>query len=260
MLGANMCSMQDMRLPRRYGPAKPGDGRIRYRRIRFPADLSSWTPGFAYAAGLVATDGSLSKDWKTIAQTSKDRDLLVTFKSCIGAGQPITWCRDAYRVQIVDVGFYDWLRSIGLRQRKSLSLVAVSVPEVYFLHLVRGLMDGDGTIRTPLVVPNPRRYPEHRYQQLTVQFLSASSRHIRWLERKLRERLGIRGWIGTERRRRNRTMHFVRYAKHASIVLLKALYEDASAPRLERKWRRWNDFCLNGRPTRVWTRRSVEIG
>lgn len=227
-------------------------------RFTPPGSDEDWTPGLAYAVGLIATDGCLSNDGKTVAQVSKDRDLLETFKRCIGSEAKIGWNRRAYRVQVVDVGLYRWLEATGLTQRKSLTLGRVGVPDAVFLHFVRGLLDGDGSILVSMVVPNPRRYPVHRYQRLRVQFLTASETHATWLRAEINRLLGLAGWLNVRLRPGVHPQYVVRYSKHESIALLKALYADPSAPRLERKWARWNDFSLNGKPTRVWSRRSGE--
>lgn len=222
-----------------------------------PVDEREWTPQFAYAVGLIATDGCLVGDGKTVAFVSKDRDLVRTFKACILSEQPIGRNRQHYRVQVVDVNFYDWLLAIGLTPRKSLTLGAVAVPDRLFLDLVRGLLDGDGSIKTYVTVPNRRRYPAHTYQRLGVELHSASYGHLSWVRQKLQVILGLGGWIGTRKRRPPyAALHVLRYSKHESLVLLPALYRDPRAPRLERKWKTWNDFCVKGKPTRMWSRRS----
>jgi len=43
----------------------------------------AWCPNFAYAVGLLTADGNLSKDGRHISLTSKDVQLLNTFKKCI---------------------------------------------------------------------------------------------------------------------------------------------------------------------------------
>ncbi len=59
-------------------------------------------------------------------------------------------------MQIADVRFWDWLVGIGLRPRTSLALGPLAVPDPVFIDFARGLLDGDGTVRTSLVAPNPR--------------------------------------------------------------------------------------------------------
>lgn len=168
-----------------------GAGRYRqkYPRLRTPKQDGEWTRELAYAVGLIATDGCLSSDNKTVVQVSKDRELLETFKRCLGSEAPVSWNRRAFRVQIADVAFYDWLLSVGLTPRKSLTLGRLAVPDRFFLETVRGLLDGDGNIYTGLTIPNRRRYPDHAYQRLVVRFHSASRQHIEWLRSELERNL-----------------------------------------------------------------------
>lgn len=42
-----------------------------------------WSNELAYAVGLIATDGNLSKDGRHIELTSKDTEQLETFKRCL---------------------------------------------------------------------------------------------------------------------------------------------------------------------------------
>lgn len=234
-----------------------GNWRSRWARIRLPGIDAEWTPEFAYAIGLLATDGCLGGR-KAVILTSKDRDLLETFKRCIAAEAPIGRNRHAYRVQVMDVRFYRWLEWIGVTPRKSLTLGALSVPDAFVLHTVRGLLDGDGSIYTGLTIPNRKRYPHHSYQRLWVRFHSASLAHIEWLRALLERSLGIRGFVTFKRPRteRHAIVWILRYAKHESMRLLDALYADPAAPCLERKWKSWVDFRDHGKPTRTWTRRS----
>ena len=73
---------------RRYGRHATRDARVKWRRIAVPVDEREWTPQFAYAVGLIATDGCLVGDGKTVAFVSKDRDLVQTFKACILSPNP----------------------------------------------------------------------------------------------------------------------------------------------------------------------------
>lgn len=187
--------------------------------------------------------------------TSKDRDLVETFRSCIGAEAPIGRNQDAYRVQVGDIRFYRWLESIGVTPRKSLTLGALAVPARFMLDTVRGLMDGDGSVYVGMTVPNRSRYPGHTYQRLRVKFHSASSGHIEWLRGEIRAILALKGWVTAQMRPGGALLFVLRYSKHESITLLEKLYEDPTAPRLERKWLQWVEFRDHGKPTRKWTNR-----
>ena len=240
------------------GQAPHIDRRRKYPRVQFPQLDDDWTPRFAYAVGLLATDGGLTGR-KTVAFASKDEVQVQTFLSCVGAANAIGWNEKAYRVQINDVHFYRWLESIGVTARKSLTLGSLAVPKPFFLDMVRGLLDGDGSIYTGVIVPNRRSYPEHVYQRLTVRFHSASENHVLWLRAQLEELLGIAGWISLQRRKvtgRDSVLFTLRYSKHESVTLLGQLYADPRAPRLRRKWRKWIDFRDHGMATRTWTRRT----
>jgi hypothetical protein len=228
------------------------------RRFVPPSTDADWTAALAYAVGLVATDGCLSKNRKTVTQVSKDFDLLTTFLQCIGSEARIAWNRRAYRAQVSDVGFYRWLESIGLTSRKSLTLGALSVPTTLFAHVARGLLDGDGSVKFSVVVPNPRRYPHHTYPRLQVEFVSASEDHLRWLRGRLHEIYGFDGWMTVRKKKRANPLYLLRYSKHEAIPLLTELYRDPSAPRLERKWRVWDTYRSSARPTRIWTSRRSD--
>jgi len=76
---------------------------------------------------------------------------LETFLNCIGRRAKISTVIGGFgtkglRVQIGDLGLYRWLQSIGLTPRKSLTLGAIDAPTDVFAHVVRGLLDGDGSI------------------------------------------------------------------------------------------------------------------
>jgi hypothetical protein len=224
--------------------------------VRVALEGTPWSAPLAYAVGLIATDGCLSSDLRHVSQVSKDRDLLETFKACIGSTAPIGLDGNVYRVQIGDVVFHRWLQAIGLTPRKSLTLGRVAVPDPYFLDFARGLLDGDGSVIVSTVTPTPRRYPEHRYERLRVQFHSASQRHIEWLQMELSRLLGLRGWIGMRCKNGFNPLYVLRYSKHEAIHLLEALYRDPTSPRLARKWAKWTEYRDHRQPTRAWSRRG----
>ncbi len=77
----------------------------------------------------------------------------------------------AWQVQFGDVELYRWLESVGLTQRKSLTLGPIAVPDEFFSDLVRGLLDGDGSILNFVHGPTKRTYPAYRYERLWIPFL-----------------------------------------------------------------------------------------
>jgi hypothetical protein len=212
-----------------------------------------WSPAIAYAVGLIATDGCLYRDGRHIAFVSKDEEQMRTFLNCIERphlryhlAQSSTggW---AFRVQVSHVVLYRWLISIGLTPRKSLVLGALDVPPAHLFSLVRGLLDGDGSIYTGVHRPTKRRYPSYWYERLSTSFLSASPTHVEWLRGRLRDVLQIDGSVEVRQREDRTTMFRLKYAKRESLVLLANLYQGDSQPRLTRKWLKW-DLYLSRHP------------
>ncbi len=219
-----------------------------------------WSPRLAYAVGLIATDGCLSASRRHIFFGSKDLELIETFLACIESGArprlQSGYKGRYYRAEISDVGLYRWLLSAGLTPRKSLTLAQINVPDPFIFDLVRGLLDGDGSILDTTVTPNRRLYPEHHYRRLNAVFVSASRAHLDWLRGALQRVLGVSGAILTAAPPGRNPIHKLKFGKHASLRLLAALYADPDAPRLERKWRVWRDYCCDRPTTRMWSRRS----
>jgi LAGLIDADG DNA endonuclease family protein len=208
-----------------------------------------WSSTMAYVVGLLATDGCLSKDRRHIILTSRDRQLVETYLECLG--RPIRWTvvrkrrrKPAYYAQFADVAFYDWLLSIGLTPKKSLTLGAIDVPDCYLVSLARGLLDGDGSISFFRHRPTRLKYPDYIYERLWVFFLSASRFHIDWLRDRLKTTRGLDGYVERIVRKKRHDLFRVKYGKRESIILLRLLYADPGAPCLERKRMIWNEYLL----------------
>ena len=110
-----------------------------------------WSPRFAYAIGLMVSDGNLSPDGRHINFTSKDLELIQLFQESldikihIGKKANSSSKKKSYFVtQFSDVLFYKFLMSIGLMPNKSKSIGEIQVPPRYFFDFLRGSFDGDG--------------------------------------------------------------------------------------------------------------------
>ncbi len=181
-----------------------------------------WSSEFAYAIGLLVTDGSLSKDGRHIDFTSKDRIMVTLFKKCLGLNNKIgrktrgkEKIKKYFRVQCGDTNFYKFLLSIGLTPRKSKTIQAIRIPKKYFFDFLRGHFDGDGTFYSYW---DPRW--KSSFMFYTV-FVSASRKHIIWLQREICTFLNIKGYINSDNRR---TIYYLRYAKKESVKLLEKIY------------------------------------
>ena len=223
---------------------------IQYRRQGADAALPIiWCPRLAYAAGLIATDGCLSGDGRHITFVSKDEDLMRSLLGCVGRSHirhrlvQSEYGGWAYRGQFSHAALYRWLISIGVMPRKSLRLGAIDVPDEYLLVLVRGLLDGDGSIYTLVHQPTPKTYPNYRYERLWTLFNSASRAHVEWIKGRLTRALAVDGYVETlHREDRVNPLYRLKYGNVASKTLLAALYADERAPRLERKREIWASY------------------
>lgn len=193
-----------------------------------------WSPEFAYAIGLLTTDGNLSPDRRHINFTTKDKELAELFRECLGLTNAIG--RKArgheeekkyYCVQFGDVIFYNFLLGIGLMPRKSKVLSELAISEKYFFHFLRGHFDGDGTFFS---------YWDPRWRSsfmFYTEFVSASRAHIMWLQGLLFKKLKVKGHITHDGRR---ICYQLKYAKKESLILFRKMYEEKRTFFLKRKY------------------------
>lgn len=196
---------------------------------------TAWRPELAYVVGLIATDGCLYNDRRHINLTSKDLQLIRTFKKCLGlrnkegkknSGFADTW---AYNLQFGSVDFYNFLLDIGLTPAKSKTMSEIKIPKEYFPDFLRGLFDGDGTIYSYM---DPRWASSHMFY---TAFVSASKLFIDWLQKQGNGILGINGRISISRKVEGNTVYQLKYAKKESLVLIGHMYYNHKVPCLKRK-------------------------
>lgn len=181
-----------------------------------------WSPEFAYAIGLIVTDGSLSKNGRHISFTSKDKQLIDIFINCLNLKNKIAMKNSGtvkekkyFVVQFGDVGFYEFLLKIGVTQKKSKNLEAISIPSQYFFDFLRGHFDGDGTFYS---------YWDSRWRSsfmFYTEFISSSQKHILWLQSQIATHLNIKGHITKSN---NQACYQLKYAKAESFKLFPKLY------------------------------------
>lgn len=192
-----------------------------------------WSSDFAYAIGLITTDGNLSPDGRHIDFTSQDKEQLLNFMKCLGIKVKIGHKTSGFtdrgcsRIQFGDVNFYRFLLSIGLTSRKSKTLSQLKIPGKYFFDFLRGHFDGDGTFYSYF---DPRWRSSFMFYTV---FISASMSHIVWLRDILQKRLKIVGHITHTQKT---SWYQLKYAKKESLKLLKKLYYTNEITYLSRKY------------------------
>lgn len=198
---------------------------------RRPRVSCEWSENLGYIVGLFASDGSLSKDGRHLNFTSKDLDLVETIRALMSLKNKIgkksrggSKEKKYYQLQFGDIHFYEFLVSIGLRKKKSLTLGPLLIPDIYFRDFLRGCIDGDGSI-------DSFQHPESSSPQIRVRLCSASPRFLPWMLLSIRKTLGISGgWIV-----KNRHMYVLCFGKSDSLLLLSQIYYKEGLPSLRRK-------------------------
>lgn len=193
-----------------------------------------WSAAFAYAIGLLATDGNLSPDNRHINFTNMDEDLAITFKKCLGIDNKIgrksrggSKEKKYYVVQFGDRNFYEFLNGIGITKAKSKTLGKLKIPAKYFADFLRGCVDGDGNIGTFV-------HPESKHLQLRVRLVSASLPFLFWIKEEISKCAGIKtGWIG----KRMKSVYPLTYGKTDSVKLFGFIYYPGVQYYLDRKYK-----------------------
>lgn len=195
-----------------------------------------WTSHLAYATGLMASDGNLSKDGRHLVFVSKDYQLIKTFKKCLKLKCKIglkksgfTPNKKYFYVQFGDKKLYDFWVSIGITPAKSKTIAELKIPDKYFFDFLRGSFDGDGSFYS---------YWDRRWASsflFYLSFVSASIKHINWLRRKIKKLVGARGHFSNQLY--SRTFQ-LKYAKNEARIIFYKMYRSKNIPKLERKFKK----------------------
>lgn len=178
-----------------------------------------WSSNLAYAVGLIATDGNLSKDGRHIDLTSKDLSQIENFLIAINNNYKIGMKSSGYSkkkcyfTQFSNVKLYRFFLKIGLTPAKSKTMGVLKIPNRFFADFLRGSLDGDGYTYS---------YYDRRWKnsfQLYTGFVSASRKHLEWLSLKIEELYKINGSIHFRVR-----AFSLEFAKRHSLILLKKIY------------------------------------
>ena len=202
----------------------------------------------AYVVGLTATDGCLLSGRRVMNFKSADRELVTLYLRLLGRPDHVLRERTrsggtAYKTQFGDTRLYGWFLSVGLTPRKSLTLGAIDVPEAHLFPLLRGLLDGDGTITNKTYRADTGGRPDYFWEYLITRFCSASRAHVEWIAERIRHATDLKGYVQVihDSRPARHPFFHLRYGKRASVTLLPLIYPDG-APCLERKRAIWVSY------------------
>ncbi len=143
-----------------------------------------------YLLGVFMSDGCISKDEKIISLASKDKSWIDDIRDIISPDRPIyERKRDGYTVcnilSMSNQSIAKWMISYGCTYKKSLNIeIKKEIPIKYFPDLIRGLIDGDGSIVFNDAI---RRIGdrEYRYKNIIISLVSASKKFLEQLQKQL---------------------------------------------------------------------------
>jgi hypothetical protein len=191
-----------------------------------------WSSNFAYAIGLITSDGWLTKEVPRIGFGSREAEMIENFQKALGLHNVIglharggetekRYFYTAFKSRV----FYDFLLEIGLMPAKSKIIQSVDIPDKFFPDFLRGLFDGDGTFYTSWDARWPNSFV------FKTSFASASSDFISWLKDRLADLYGVRGYL-----HKGRGVLNLEYTKRDSKRLFEVMYHSADILFLERKY------------------------
>lgn len=171
-----------------------------------------------YLVGLIASDGCLSSDGRHIDITAKDRNFLTELTKKLKIRNRVCLKnrgtnKEAYRIQIANRNFYDFLVSIGLTQNKSLNLGPIKTPVLYFVDFLRGLIDGDGGMQRWI-------HRTNRREQWNLRVASGSEKFLIWLRDEIERLMNVKGRVYSE----SATQFRLKYGKMAARAIAEKCY------------------------------------
>jgi|SRR3989344_4436847 len=211
------------------------------RGIKPRGEISTqWSANLAYAIGLISSDGNLSPNGRIVTFVSKDLQLINALQSSLGIDKIVHYKSSGFApnkryafINICDILFYNFLLSIGLSAAKSKTIGILEIPDEYFIDFLRGSFDGDGSFYS---------YWDKRWASsflFYLSFISASLKHIQWLQKKIHQLIGPEGHAGKEMY--NNKAYQLKYAKGEARIILERMYYSPTLPKLERKYKKVYD-------------------
>lgn len=187
---------------------------------------------FWYLVGLIAADGCLFADGRHVDITAKDASYLRLIKrrcdfTCSVTRKFNTWGNLSHHVQISSRPFHARLVELGLMSRKSKRLGPLGIPSPYFSEFLRGVIDGDGSIRV-------WRHPSNGGEQWSLRISGASRPFLEWLKNSCKTIFGVEGKLH-EKRSQHADICVLKFGKMAAQVVLKQCYYEGMGIVLKRK-------------------------
>jgi hypothetical protein len=192
-----------------------------------------WSDEMAYILGFLAADGNIRKGhYVRIGLALKDEDHLTKIRNVLAPTKHITYTNDEYghKAAHLCIGsqyMCKRLKTLGIEERKSLSLAFPNIPEQYLSHFIRGYFDGDGCISRF----HPADYVKgvNRYSVIIV----GTSAFLSGMASVFSLALGIN--TKEPKKQTNEQLYKIAYSTEDSIKICEWMYRDSTI-HLERKY------------------------
>lgn len=189
--------------------------------------FASWQPVMAYVFGYWLADGNMyyqpSSGGYTVSIGSKDRAHLELLREVIGLGSLVRITgSEVFKLVICRKAMFNDLQRLGGSERKSLTLTWPAVPTEQLPHLVRGYVDGDGSLSW------------NRPNNSVIPLLEAAGTQdfLTGMAQAIEEHTGI---PAPTCHKRQRSVHKIAWYGLQAKCLAVWLYQQNAGPALERK-------------------------
>jgi len=207
------------------------------RQVHVPPEvLAAWpSASLAYAVGVIAADGNLSKGNHVVRLSSTDFELTQHYRACLRLSSAVETRKQLpkhashnplYWVAFTDHAYRAFLERLGLTPAKSLALGPLDIPDTVFPDFVRGYWDGDGGWYL-------KQGPQQRYPGLLAQATCSSPAFFEWLQARIEQQTGLHGGLAGKQ---------LYYYGAKAVTLGLWMYYAPELPSLTRKRAVWEQF------------------
>lgn len=196
---------------------------LRYKKFAVDEGFfKKWSPEMAYILGYIAADGNIAWDKKkcynslTITACAKDKKHLEKVRKVMQITKLLLFgqATNSYRLIIANKIICLDLMSLGIMPRKSLTIKLPIVPAVFLPHFIRGIIDGDGSVKF---------YNRTRSPYFEISISSGSPEFIKSLRKAILENVGVDSRIF-----KTPSCFLLRYSCKRGLSLAWWIYNDAS--------------------------------
>ena len=193
----NWKAISQREMARRLGVGKTTVNRwsteLGFRHIKHMVNedfFDNWNEDSAYILGYIFADGNISwnpeKGYQALTITAAEKDVkhLERVRKALSSTKPLLYAEKtkSYRLIANSKKLCQRLMSFGVMPRKSLIVKLPKIPKEYTRHFIRGVIDGDGTVR----YLNRKKSP-----YFEIQISSGSPEFLEKLAETVKKRVGI---------------------------------------------------------------------